>query len=109
MTTLAFWTLVGLFTQTIVTSSVKAESSDRPNIVFILADDLGWSDLGCYGADLHETPNIDSLATEGVRFTECLCDAGLFADSCGPDDRPTCRAGSHDHLVGRFVAGAEKP
>jgi len=40
-----------------------------PNVVFILADDLGWSDLGCYGADLHETPHLDRLAREGVRFT----------------------------------------
>jgi arylsulfatase A len=42
----------------------------RPNIVLILADDLGWSDLGCYGADLHETPHLDHLAQEGVRFTD---------------------------------------
>ncbi|MCI0538452.1 MAG: sulfatase [Verrucomicrobiales bacterium] len=42
----------------------------RPNIVFILADDLGWADLGCYGADLHETPHLDRLAREGVRFTQ---------------------------------------
>jgi len=41
----------------------------KPNIVFILADDLGWSDLGCYGADLHETPNLDRLARQGVRFS----------------------------------------
>jgi len=40
------------------------------NFVFILVDDLGWSDLGCYGADLHETPNIDRLAKESVRFTQ---------------------------------------
>lgn len=44
-------------------------SAKPPNIVVILADDLGWSDLGCYGADLHETPNIDRLASESVRFT----------------------------------------
>lgn len=44
-------------------------SGKRPNVVFVLADDLGWSDLGCYGADLHETPNLDRLAGEGVRFT----------------------------------------
>ena len=42
----------------------------KPNIVFILADDLGWADVGCYGADLHETPNLDRLATEGVRFSQ---------------------------------------
>ena len=45
------------------------QPSQRPNIVFILADDMGWADLGCYGADLHETPNLDRLASESVRFT----------------------------------------
>ncbi|MFH1744423.1 MAG: sulfatase [bacterium] len=44
-------------------------SSKSPNIVFILVDDLGWSDLACYGADLHETPNIDRLAGQSMRFT----------------------------------------
>lgn len=42
----------------------------RPNVVLILADDLGAVDLGCYGADLIETPNIDELADSGVRFTQ---------------------------------------
>jgi len=42
----------------------------KPNIILILADDLGWSDLGCYGADLHETPHLDRLAEHGVRFTD---------------------------------------
>ena len=41
----------------------------QPNVVFLLADDLGWTDLACYGSDLHETPNLDRLAKEGVRFT----------------------------------------
>jgi arylsulfatase A len=49
---------------------VGTAATARPNIVFILADDMGWADLGCYGADLHETPNLDRLATEGVRFTD---------------------------------------
>ncbi len=44
-------------------------SARPPNNVFILADDLGWADLACYGSDLHETPNLDRLAREGVRFT----------------------------------------
>lgn len=45
------------------------KKEQRPNFVFILADDLGWKDLGCYGSTFHETPNLDRLASEGVRFT----------------------------------------
>src|SRR5688500_20386744 len=44
-------------------------AQDRPNIVLILADDLGWPDLGCYGSPLKNTPALDRLASEGVRFT----------------------------------------
>jgi len=40
-----------------------------PNIVLILADDLGWTDLGCYGSDLYKSPHIDGLAHDGMRFT----------------------------------------
>lgn len=42
---------------------------DKPNIIFILADDLGWGDLGCYGHPYAKTPNLDKLAAEGTRFT----------------------------------------
>jgi len=48
----------------------SGQAAQRPNIVLILADDLGWADLSCYGADLHETPHIDRLAAQGVRFTQ---------------------------------------
>ena len=44
------------------------ENPDRPNIVFFLVDDLGWTDLGCYGSNFYETPNIDSFAMDGVKF-----------------------------------------
>ncbi len=50
-----------------LTSSLPAAA---PNIVVILADDLGWADLGCYGNTFNETPNIDRLAAEGLRFTQ---------------------------------------
>jgi len=55
-------------------------SSTRPNFIFILVDDLGWADIGCYGSDLHETPNIDRLAQQGMRFT----DAYAAAPVCSP-------------------------
>ncbi len=47
----------------------SARAAGRPNIVFILADDLGWSDTAAYGSKYYETPNIDRLATQGVKFT----------------------------------------
>ena len=46
-----------------------SEAPKKPNILFFLVDDLGWSDIGCFGSRFHETPNIDRLAEEGVRFT----------------------------------------
>lgn len=46
------------------------QTNPTPNIVFILADDLGWKDLGCYGNPFNETPNLDTLAKNGTRFTQ---------------------------------------
>ncbi|MHC4659584.1 MAG: sulfatase [Planctomycetota bacterium] len=52
----------------------------RPNIIFILADDLGWSELGCYGNRFNETPHLDRLAQSGMRFTQ----AYACAPVCSP-------------------------
>jgi arylsulfatase A-like enzyme len=50
---------------------VKAQNKNRqPNIVLILADDLGWADLSSYGSTFYETPNLDKLASKGIRFTQ---------------------------------------
>ncbi|MBX7207186.1 MAG: arylsulfatase [Verrucomicrobiaceae bacterium] len=57
-------------------SSFGAESA-KPNIVFIMADDLGYNDLTCQGATKLKTPNIDRLAKEGIRFTDAHTPAGL--------------------------------
>ena len=62
----------------------------RPNIVFLLVDDLGWADLGCYGSDLHETPHIDRLARQGMRFT----DAYAASPICSPS-RASILTGKH--------------
>jgi len=54
----------------IPTSGLRTESAPRPNIVLILADDIGYGDVGCYGATKVRTPHVDRLATEGLRFTD---------------------------------------
>ncbi|MHC4867139.1 MAG: sulfatase [Planctomycetota bacterium] len=51
-------------------ASANKAATKKPNIIFILIDDMGWKDLGCYGASFFETPNIDRLAAQGMRFTD---------------------------------------
>ena len=57
-----------------------AGAAQRPNIVFILADDLGYGDLSCYGQQRFATPNIDALAQSGMRFTQCYSGTTVSAD-----------------------------
>ncbi len=69
--TLTKITLVAVVAQLICTQELSAKSSDRPNIVLIMADDIGYECFGCYGSKQYQTPNIDRLASRGVRFTHC--------------------------------------
>ena len=71
-----------IFTLTVLAgcNSLKADETAKPNIIFILIDDLGYTDLGCYGSSFYETPNIDRLAREGVRFTNSYAASGV----CSP-------------------------
>ena len=57
------------------------QAPQTPNIVFILADDLGWGDLSCYGQQRFQTPNIDALAQSGLRFTQCYSGTTVSAPS----------------------------
>lgn len=77
---LSFFALLGALLGT----SVAAESSAKPNIVFVLADDLGSGDIGCYGGTIAPTPNIDRLAREGTRFTRYYSASPICSPSrCG--------------------------
>jgi len=62
-------------------TSAATAAEERFNVVFILADDLGWGELGCYGQEKIPTPNIDSLAREGMRFTQHYSGAPVCAPS----------------------------
>ena len=61
--------------------SEKTAQNQKPNVVFILADDLGWGDLSCYGQEKFDTPNIDALAQHGMRFTQCYSGTTVSAPS----------------------------
>ena len=50
--------------------AAEPKRATRPNFVFILVDDLGWADVGCFGSDFYETPNVDRLAARGMKFTD---------------------------------------
>jgi|UniRef100_UPI00404B8261 arylsulfatase A-like enzyme len=74
----------------------------QPNILFILIDDLGWRDLTCYGSSFYETPNLDLLATGGMRFT----DAYASCPVCSPT-RASLMTGKYPARVGvtNFIGG----
>jgi arylsulfatase A-like enzyme len=61
--------LIFLFIFSTFFHGCKTEKIEKQNFVFILVDDLGWTDLSCYGSNFHETPNIDQLASQGMLFT----------------------------------------
>ena len=61
--------------------SFKAPAAERPNIVVILCDDLGYGDLACYGHPSIKTPHLDKLAVDGIRFTECYSAAPVCSSS----------------------------
>lgn len=77
-------------------------AAERPNIVLVLADDLGWSDVGCYGGEI-PTPNIDALAAGGLRFTQFYNNA-----VCGPS-RASLLTGLYAQRIGHSGAHWNQP
>ena len=87
-------------------ATVSTASGRRPNIVFMLIDDMGWADLGCFGSTFHETPNIDRLAATGMRFTQAYAACPV----CSPT-RASIMTGKYParlHLTD-FLKGARSP
>ncbi|HOZ45383.1 MAG TPA: sulfatase [Candidatus Hydrogenedentes bacterium] len=83
-----------------------ASPAAKPNVVFILIDDMGWSDLACYGNAFHETPHIDRLAQQGMRFTNAYAACPV----CSPT-RASIIAGQYPARVGitDFIPGHYRP
>ncbi|MCD6395307.1 MAG: sulfatase-like hydrolase/transferase [Planctomycetes bacterium] len=85
----------------------RKNNTKRPNIVLILVDDLGWADVGCFGSKYYETPNIDRLAKEGMKFTDgyaacAVCSPTRAAVMTG---RYPARLGVTDWIRSRFQGG----
>lgn len=64
-----------------VAIQAQTQKETRPNIIFILADDMGYGDLSCYGNKIIKTPNIDKLAKEGIRFTQAYAGSAVSSPS----------------------------
>jgi arylsulfatase A-like enzyme len=86
--------------------SGKAESAEtRPNLIWIMADDLGWGDLGCYGQQVIKTPRLDRMAAEGMRFTHFYAGATV----CAPSRSVLMTGQHHGRTRVRGNAGASNP
>jgi arylsulfatase A-like enzyme len=82
-------------------TSVAAPARKRPNILFIMADDLGYADLSCYGRPDFKTPNLDRLATQGMRFTSAYANSAVCSAT-----RTALITGRYQY---RLPAGLEEP
>ena len=79
----------------VTSDSLLLPKTAKPNVIFVLADDLGWAELGCYGNTFHETPHLDKLAKQGIRFTHAYAAAPV----CSPY-RAALLTGQHPARVG---------
>lgn len=95
-------TLPALF---VTSAAASLAQAPKPNIVFIMADDLGYGELGCYGQQVIQTPNVDRLAAEGMKFTQFYAGCAVCAPS-----RSVLMTGRHmGHTTVRGNAGAANP
>ena len=74
----------------LLTIGAMAQQAEKPNIIFILCDDMGYGDLGCYGQQYISTPHLDNMAAEGMRFTQAYAGSPVSAPS-----RATLMTGQH--------------
>lgn len=95
---------LGLIAVSSVSALFAEKNKVHTNIIFILADDLGWTDLGCYGSKFYETPNIDRLAHEGMLFTNAYaaCPVSSPTRASFQTGKYPARIGITDFIRGRY-------
>ncbi len=90
---------------------LASAQTNKPNVIIILADDLGWADLGCYGSTFYETPNLDKLAAAGIKFNYAYTPSPV----CSPTraslltGKNPVRTGVTDWIAGRQAEGKAMP
>ena len=97
--------VVAALTLVVATGEMR-EPHDRPNVVLIMADDLGYGDLGSYGQKVIRTPRLDRMADEGIRFTQCYAGSPVCAPSRSV--LMTGRHTGHTTVRGNFGVGGAK-
>jgi arylsulfatase A-like enzyme len=89
------WSLFVILLPLVVLTCGVLQAANRPNILFIMSDDHGYQALSCYGSRVNQTPNLDRIARDGMRFDRCFVTNSI----CGPS-RATILTGKYSHLNG---------
>ena len=94
----------------LATTSCQSHDNERPNIIYIMCDDLGYADVGCYGQQYISTPNLDRMAAEGMRFTQAYAGSPVSAPSrasfmTGQHTGHTKVRGNREHRIGSIFYG----
>ena len=94
----------------LASAAVQAQESQKPNIIYIMCDDLGYADVGCYGQQYISTPNLDRMAAEGMRFTQAYAGSPVSAPSracfmTGQHTGHTKVRGNKEYRIGSIYYG----
>jgi arylsulfatase A-like enzyme len=97
--------LLLIFCAALVVDAGTVAAADRPNLIWVMADDLGYGELGCYGQKVIQTPHLDQMAREGLRFTQFYAGATV----CAPSRSVLMTGQHHGHTRVRGNAGPANP
>ncbi len=94
----------------LASAAVQAQEAQKPNIIYIMCDDMGYADLGCYGQQYISTPNLDRMAAEGMRFTQAYAGSPVSAPSracfmTGQHTGHTKVRGNKEYRIGSIYYG----